>query len=219
MCRAVSAAPVQSHFRRAAATIPYCIGYRLRKVRSTASSRCRGEQEEDHLDCYRKASGCIDAADAQEGLALLCRHHGDGPGGRHAAVRPRRAHARAFHHAVALLAGVLLAGGPEVLCILAVALLGKDTFRYFAHRVMTALRRAVIDQPASKARYYTGLVVILLSWLPAYIYAYSPTLMPGGDARIYILAAMDLAFVVSVFLMGGEFWEKVRRIFVYEGRI
>ena len=86
--------------------------------------------------------------------------------------------------------------------ILAVALLGKDTFRYFAHRVMTALRRAVIDQPASKARYYTGLVVILLSWLPAYIYAYSPTLMPGGDARIYVLAAMDLAFVVSVFLIG-----------------
>jgi hypothetical protein len=119
----------------------------------------------------------------------------------------------------ALLAGVLLAGGPEVLCILAVALLGKDTFRYFTHRVMTALRRAVIDQPASKARYYTGLVVILLSWLPAYIYAYSPTLMPGGDERIYVLAAMDLAFVVSVFLMGGEFWEKVRRIFVYEGRI
>ena len=119
----------------------------------------------------------------------------------------------------ALLAGVLLAGGPEVLCILAVALLGKDTFRYFTHRIMTALRRAVIDQPASKARYYTGLVVIMLSWLPAYIYAYAPTLMPGGDARIYVLAAMDLAFVVSVFLMGGEFWEKVRRIFVYEGRI
>ena len=34
----------------------------------------------------------------------------------------------------ALLAGVLLAGGPEVLCILAVALLGKEAFLYFAHR-------------------------------------------------------------------------------------
>jgi hypothetical protein len=118
-----------------------------------------------------------------------------------------------------LLAGILLAGGPEVLCILAVALLGKDTFRYFAHRVMTALRRAVIDQPASKARYYAGLVVILVSWLPAYIYAYAPAVMPGGNVRIYVLAAMDLAFVVSVFLMGGEFWEKVRRIFIYEGKI
>ena len=58
-----------------------------------------------------------------------------------------------------------------------------------------------------------------MSWLPAYIYAYAPALTPQGDARIYLLAAMDLSFVVSVFLMGGEFWEKVRRIFVYEGKI
>jgi hypothetical protein len=29
---------------------------------------------------------------------------------------------------------------------------------------------------------------------------------------------MDLAFVASVFLVGGEFWEKVRRIFVYDGK-
>jgi hypothetical protein len=78
---------------------------------------------------------------------------------------------------------------------------------------------AVIDRPASKTRYYVGLAIILLSWLPAYIYAYAPAAMPGGNARIYILAAMDLAFVASVFLMGGEFWEKVRRIFIYEGKV
>jgi hypothetical protein len=30
---------------------------------------------------------------------------------------------------------------------------------------------------------------------------------------------MDLAFVASVFVMGGEFWEKVRRIFIYDGEI
>jgi hypothetical protein len=41
--------------------------------------------------------------------------------------------------------------------------------------------------------------------------------MPDEGIRIYVLAAMDLAFVASVFLMGGEFWEKVRRIFIYEG--
>jgi hypothetical protein len=119
----------------------------------------------------------------------------------------------------AILAGALVAGAPEVLCIVAVALLGKETFRYLIHRTKHALRRAVVDQPASKTRYYVGLAIVMLSWLPAYVYAYVPGLMPGGDARIYILAAMDLAFVASVFLMGGEFWEKVRRIFVYEGKI
>jgi hypothetical protein len=119
----------------------------------------------------------------------------------------------------ALVAGLLVAGGPEVFCILAIALLGKETFGYFAHRAKSAFRRAVLDRPASKARYYTGLAIILLSWLPAYIYAYFPAAVPGGNARIYILAGMDLAFVASVYLMGGEFWEKVRRIFIYEGKV
>ena len=119
----------------------------------------------------------------------------------------------------ALLAGLLVAGAPEVLCILAIALLGQDTFQYFVHKAKAAFRRAILDRPASKLRYYTGLAIILLSWLPAYIYAYFPTALPGGNVRIYILAGMDLAFVASVFLMGGEFWEKVRRIFVYEGKV
>jgi hypothetical protein len=119
----------------------------------------------------------------------------------------------------AVLVGILLAGGPEVLCILAVALLGKETFQYLTHKAKSAFRRAVVDRPASKARYYFGLTIMLVSWLPAYVYAYFPAVMPGGDARIYILAGMDLAFVASVFLMGGEFWEKVRRVFVYEGKI
>jgi hypothetical protein len=69
------------------------------------------------------------------------------------------------------------------------------------------------------ARYYLGLAIILLSWLPAWVYAYFPAALPAGNARIYLLAAMDLAFVASVFLMGGEFWEKVRRIFIYEGKV
>jgi len=119
----------------------------------------------------------------------------------------------------ALLAGALVAGAPEVLCILAVALLGKDTFQYFVHKATSVLRSAVLERPASKPRYYSGLAVILLSWIPAYVYAYAPSVMPGGDARVTILAVMDLAFVAAVFLMGGEFWEKVRRIFVYEGKL
>jgi hypothetical protein len=117
----------------------------------------------------------------------------------------------------AVLAGLLVAGGPEVACILAVALLGKDNFQYITYLIKRALRRAVGEQPASRARYYAGLAMFIASWLPAYVFAYLPDFMP--DSRIYILAAMDLAFVVSFIVMGGEFWEKMRRIFIYEGRI
>ena len=105
----------------------------------------------------------------------------------------------------AVLVGTMVAGGPEVLCILAVVLLGKDTFNYFVQLAKRTLRRAVVDRPASKLRYSVGLVIVIVSWIPAYLYAYLPGFFPSGDTRIYILAGMDLAFIVSVFLMGGEF--------------
>ena len=117
----------------------------------------------------------------------------------------------------AVLVGILVAGGPEVLCILAIVPLGKDTFNYFAHLAKTAVRRAVVETPASRTHYHVRLAIMLVSWLP-YLYAYLPGAFPGGDTRIYILAVMDLAFVASVFLMAAEFWEKARRIFIYEGK-
>ena len=43
--------------------------------------------------------------------------------------------------------------------------------------------------------------------------------MPAGNSRIVVLAAADLAFILSIFVMGGEFWEKFRRLFVWEGKV
>jgi len=78
----------------------------------------------------------------------------------------------------ALIGGALVAGAPEVLMLLAAALLGRQNF----------------DR-------------IVPSWMPA------------GDNRIVILAAADVAFILSIFVMGGEFWEKFRRLFVWEGKV
>jgi hypothetical protein len=119
----------------------------------------------------------------------------------------------------AILAGVLVAGGPEVLCVLAVVLLGKDTVRYFGHTIKRVLLRVLGDKPVSKGRYYIGLTVLLVSMLPAYVFAYFPELMPPGNGSTYVLVTMDLAFVASVCAMGPEFWEKMRRVFVYDGHI
>ena len=72
----------------------------------------------------------------------------------------------------------------------------------------------MLVKPVSKPRYYIGLTISVVSLVPFYLYGYLPHLMPAGDARIYILAGSDLSFLVSVFLMGGEFWDKLRRLFV-----
>jgi len=118
-----------------------------------------------------------------------------------------------------MVAGALVAGGPEILCVLAVALLGKENFQYFIALGKKVAGDVILRLPASKGRYYAALTVNLLSWAPLYLYGYAPGWMPEGWTRIYILAGADLVFIASMFAMGGEFWGKLRRIFVWDGRV
>jgi len=119
----------------------------------------------------------------------------------------------------ALIAGALVAGAPEVLMLLAVALLGRQNF----DRIIGAAKRfffmTLFSTPVSRGRYYAGLAICLMSFIPLYVAGYASSWLPAAHGRIAILAAADLAFIFSFFVMGGEFWEKFRRLFVWEGRV
>ena len=119
----------------------------------------------------------------------------------------------------ALIAGALVAGAPEVLMLLAVALLGRQNFDRIVGAAKKFLFTTFFSKPVSRGRYYAGLAICLLSFLPIYVAGYVPSWMPVGNGRIAVLAAADLAFIFSFFIMGGEFWEKFRRLFVWEGRV
>jgi len=118
-----------------------------------------------------------------------------------------------------LIAGALVAGAPEVLMLLAVALLGRQNF----DRIVSAAKKffftTFFSTPVSRGRYYAGLAICLLSFIPLYVAGYTSSWMPTTHGRIAILAVADLAFILSFFVMGGEFWEKFRRLFVWEGRV
>jgi hypothetical protein len=137
-------------------------------------------------------------------LALLYGHDSPDFGLRHAPFGFGRSFAFMSPTWKATLAGVFLAGGPEVLTLAATALLGKETLHYFLAKAKRKLFEAIMAKPVSKARYYAGLTVAIVSLVPFYMYGYFPGFMPP-DVRIYILAASDLSFVASVFIMGGEF--------------
>lgn len=119
----------------------------------------------------------------------------------------------------ALIAGALVAGAPEVLMLLAVALLGRQNFDRIVAAAKRFLFTAFFSTPVSRGRYYAGLAICLLSFIPLYVAGYVPSWMPAGHGRIAILASADLAFILSFFVMGGEFWEKFRRLFVWEGKV
>lgn len=116
-----------------------------------------------------------------------------------------------------VISGFLLAGAPEILILLAVALLGKENFDRIISSVKGFFFATFFQKPASKLRYSIGLTMFVASILPLYLVGYATSWMPVGNEKLLLLAGADLACLASVFVMGGEFWGKFRRIFVWEG--
>ncbi len=54
----------------------------------------------------------------------------------------------------AVIVGVLIAGGPEVVGLVGIALLGRNAFQYFGYKIKSALRRIVLTKRVSKRRYF-----------------------------------------------------------------
>jgi len=115
------------------------------------------------------------------------------------------------------LSGVLLVAAPEGLSLLAIAVLGKDGFNYLKEKVFAILRRAAPSAKVSRARYRAGLAI----WIVLFIYGsfvwYAPHLVPGyAEHRIAMNITADSLFIASLFVLGGNFWEKFRALFVYD---
>jgi hypothetical protein len=111
--------------------------------------------------------------------------------------------------------GVLTIGGPEVMVIIGAAFLGKNVYNYYREKFFAIFKRK--PKPISKTRYYIGLTIMLFSITPLYINGYLPDIMPS---KIYvknlILLSADLLFVISFFILGGDFWEKFKKLFIWE---
>ena len=110
----------------------------------------------------------------------------------------------------------LLAGPAEFLCLAAAAVLGDEKYQKLARQVRPAARHAGPGGRTSRLRYYLSLAGCLFNGVPLTLYAYVPELLPGGTTKVSILVIADLVFFASLIFAGGEFWEKLRRLFVWE---
>ncbi|NGX27562.1 MAG: hypothetical protein K940chlam6_01500 [Chlamydiae bacterium] len=117
-----------------------------------------------------------------------------------------------------VLIGALSIGGPEIMIILAVIFLGKERILYFKNQVWKFFKKKKMPKPVSKSRYYFGLIVFFGSILPLYFNAYFPDILPKDeDMRFLVLISADLLFVLSFFILGANFWEKFKRLFIWDG--
>ena len=111
--------------------------------------------------------------------------------------------------------GALLAGS-EVLGLVAVAIMGKSGFAYIKNRVFGFLKQFGPPAEVSAGRYRIGLVMFVVPFVFGWVAPYAKDVIPGyvGHELTYAVAG-DILLLVSLFVLGGDFWDKVRALFIH----
>ncbi|MGB5705445.1 MAG: hypothetical protein WBM41_01330 [Arenicellales bacterium] len=119
---------------------------------------------------------------------------------------------------VTSLSGVLLVGS-ELLGIAAIAVMGKPGFAYIKNKVLGFLKRHGPPSTVNPRRYFIGLVMFCVPFLFAWISVYTPELFPGFVSHPVVWAVGgDVLLLTSLFVLGGDFWDKIRALFTYNAR-
>lgn len=119
----------------------------------------------------------------------------------------------------AAISGAVLASA-EVLGLAAVAAMGKRGFAYLKGRVFGSLKQYAPPAEVGRTRYTVGLVMFAVPILFGWISPYAGKLVPGylGNELTFAVVG-DLLLLGSLFVLGGDFWEKLRALFVHGARV
>jgi hypothetical protein len=116
--------------------------------------------------------------------------------------------------------GLLVFGIPQLFTLAAIAILGKSGFNYLKSKLFGFLKGYAPPQEVSQARYRFGLVLFLIPLFFGWFAPYVSHLIPGYEShRFWVNLIGDLIFIASLFILGGEFWDKLRALFIYEAKV
>jgi len=121
------------------------------------------------------------------------------------------------------LSGLLIAGIPELGMLIAVAIMGKPGFNYLTGGIKKTLGAFMAEhgpaQTVSTKRYKVGLIMFLIPVLFGWAAPYIEHHIPGYASNQLLYAFVgDVLLVTSLFVLGGEFWDKLRSLFVHGAR-
>ncbi len=118
------------------------------------------------------------------------------------------------------IAGALAIGIPEVFSIIAIAIMGRAGFEVIKSRFYSFIKRHGPPDRVSKMRYRVGLVMFVLPLLFGWLGLYFAHYIPAYEAnRLMINITGDLVLISSLLVLGGDFWDKIRGLFIHDAVI
>ena len=115
------------------------------------------------------------------------------------------------------ISGALALGIPEVFSILAIAIMGRAGFDLIKSRFYRFIKKHGPPDRVSRTRYRAGLVMLVPPLMLGVLGPYFTHFIPGYDGyHLSISIVGDLLVVSSFLVLGGEFWDKVRALFIHD---
>jgi len=119
-----------------------------------------------------------------------------------------------------IISGALAVGIPEVFTVAAIAIMGKSGYNLIKERIFSFLKKHGPPDRVSLTRYRIGLVMFVLPVVFGWLGPYGAHLIPGYEAhRFFVSLIGDVMFVASLFVLGGDFWDKIRALFSHSARV
>ncbi len=115
-------------------------------------------------------------------------------------------------------AGLLFFPIPEVFDVSAIAVLGKPGWEWLKAKLFGLLRRAAPADRVGPTRYRIGLVMFVLPLLLGWLGPYLADRVPELAQSRWLHTGGDILFLSSFFVLGGDFWDKLRALFVHGAR-
>lgn len=114
-----------------------------------------------------------------------------------------------------VIGGVIVAVA-ELSLPVVIAILGKPGFAYFKGLFFKALRRYGPPAEVGRTRYRIGLVMLGLTLVLALVEPYAGSYLGvSAENRVFYALSGDVLLLASFIVLGGDFWDKVRALFVH----
>jgi hypothetical protein len=119
-----------------------------------------------------------------------------------------------------IISGALAVGIPEVFTVAAIAIMGKSGYNLIKERIFSFLKKHGPPDRVSLTRYRIGLVMFVLPAIFGWLGPYGVHLIPGYETHRFVVSLIgDVMFVASLFVLGGDFWDKIRALFSHSARV
>jgi hypothetical protein len=120
---------------------------------------------------------------------------------------------------VASLTGGLLICN-KVLLVTAIAVMGKPGFNHLKQLLLGFFRKFGPPQQVSRSRYRLGLILFMVPMLMTWIAPYVTGLLRPGSVYGFLQdLSLEVLLLVGLFVLGGDFWDKIRALFTHRAKV